>query len=172
MNAFVSGSYLPEKIQGQKLTGKVHITDWYATSCALAEVDPTNERAAEFDLPPIDSLNLCPFLSGDSADSPRVDIPISYGTLISGDYKILTGNVDQAGWTGPQYPNLTNPSGGIETRQNCGSTGCLYNIIEDPGERVDLAEIEPETLKTMQEKLAEYQATFEARYGQVLVRQL
>ena len=83
MNAFVSGSYLPEKIQGQKLTGKVHITDWYATSCALAEVDPTNERAAEFDLPPIDSLNLCPFLSGDSADSPRVDIPISYGTLIS-----------------------------------------------------------------------------------------
>ena len=86
--------------------------------------------------------------------------------------KILTGNVDQAGWTGPQYPNLTNPSGGIETRQNCGSTGCLYNIIEDPGERVDLAEIEPETLKTMQEKLAEYQATFEARYGQVLVRQL
>ena len=52
------------------------------------------------------------------------------------------------------------PSGGIETRRNCGSTGCLYNIIEDPEERVDLAEIEPETLKTMQEKLAEYQVTY------------
>ena len=97
VNAFVTGGYLPEKMQGQKLTGKVHITDWYATFCALAEVDPTDQRAAEFDLPPIDSLNLWPFLSGNSADSPRVDIPISYGTLISGDYKILTGNVDQAG---------------------------------------------------------------------------
>ena len=67
-----------------------------------------------------------------------------------------------------KYPNLTNPSGGIETRQNCGNTGCLYNIIEDPEERVDLAEIEPETLKTIQEKLAEYQATyFNPDQGQV-----
>ena len=161
-NAFVAGGYLPEKMQGQKLTAKLHITDWYATFCALAEVDPTDDRAAEFDLPPIDSLNLWPLLSGDSADSPRVDIPIRYSTLISGDYKVLTGNIDQAGWTGPQYPNLTNPSGGIETRQNCENAGCLYNIIEDPEERVDLAETEPdpEILKMIQEKLAEYQATY------------
>ena len=27
VNAFVTGGYLPEKMQGQKLTGKVHITD-------------------------------------------------------------------------------------------------------------------------------------------------
>ena len=64
------------------------------------------ERAAQFDLPPIDSLNMWPLLSGESAESPRIDVPISYNTLISGDYKILTGLVDQAGWTGLQYPNL------------------------------------------------------------------
>ena len=159
VNAFVSGGYLPEKMQGQKTTGKIHLADWYATFCAIAGVDPKDERAAKANLPPIDSMNMWPLISGETADSPRQDVPVTYHTLISGDYKILTGLVIQAGWTGPQYPNQTKPAGGINTVQYCGDTGCLYNIMEDPEERVNLAKKEPETLRMMREKLAKYQAT-------------
>ena len=54
-----------------------------------------------------------------SPKAPRQDVPASHDTLISGDYKILTGMVGQAGWTGPQYPNQTNPAGGIKVIVNC-----------------------------------------------------
>ena len=160
VNGFVSGGYLPEKMRGQKTDGYIHIADWYSTFCNLAGVDPTDERAAEAKLPPIDSLNMWPMISGQNATSPRVDIPATFSTLISGDYKILQGDVKQAGWTGPQYPNLTNPAGGIKTVEHCGDGGCLYNIKDDPEERVNLATKMPDVLKEMQQKLAKYQATF------------
>ena len=160
VNGFVSGGYLPEKMRGQKTDGYIHIADWYATFCHLAGVDPTDEKAAEAKLPPIDSLNMWPMISGQNSTSPRVDIPASNTTLISGDYKILQGNVAQAGWTGPQYPNLTNPNGGINAVEHCGESGCLYNIKEDPGERVNLASKMPNVLQEMQAKLAKYQATY------------
>lgn len=160
VNAFASGGFLPQKMKGQKLTGKIHLADWYATFCALADVDPTDERAAKANLPPIDSINMWPLLSGETNESPREDVPVSNLTLISGDYKILTGVARQAGWTGPHYPNTTNPHGGISAVQQCGDTGCLYNIMKDPEERENLAEKEPDILKQMQMKLAKYQATY------------
>ena len=160
VNAFASGGYLPEKMRGQKTEGYIHLADWYATFCSIAGVDPTDERAAKAKLPPIDSMNMWPLISGETTTSPRQDIPASYNTLISGDYKILTETVPQAGWTGPQYPNQTNPAGGISTMEHCGDTGCLYNIMKDPEERDNLAEKEAETLKMMQAKLAKYQATY------------
>ena len=115
------------------------MTSGTPTSQARAGVDPTDERAAKAKLPPIDSMNMWPLISGDVDKSPREDVPISYYTLMSGDYKILTGVITNAGWTGPQYPNQTNPAGGIKEIQNCGDSGCLYNIKEDPEERVNLS---------------------------------
>ena len=64
VNAFVSGGYLPEKMRGQKTDGYIHLTDWYATFCYLAGVDPTDEEAAKAKLPPIDSMNMWPLISG------------------------------------------------------------------------------------------------------------
>ena len=87
-----------------------------------------------------------------------MDIPLTQNTLISGQYKILTGNVDLAGWTGPVYPNTTKPSG-ISAIEHCGDSGCLYNIIDDPEEYTNLAEKMPDVLKEMQAKLVKYQAT-------------
>ena len=105
-------------------------------------------------------MNMWPLISGETMKSPRQDIPASYNALISGDYKILMGIVAQAGWTGPQYPNTTNPAGGIKAIVDCGETGCLFNIMDDPEERVNLAEKEPDTLKVMQQKLAKYRASY------------
>ncbi len=158
VNSFATGGYLPEKMRGEKTEGYIHIADWYSTFCALAGVDPTDERAAKAKLPPIDSLNMWPLISGETSTSPRTDIPISNNTLISGDYKILVGDVDQTGWTSPVYPNTTKPSG-IKAIEHCGTTGCLYNIKEDPEERTNLAENMPDVLKAMQVKLEQYAAS-------------
>ena len=156
VNAFVSGGFLPQAMRGKKTDGYIHLADWYATFCALAGVDPTDERAAKAKLPPIDSMNMWPLISGQNATSPRTDIPASFNTLISGDYKILVGIVNQAGWTGPQYPNRTNPHG-IRAIERCGDAGCLYNIKTDPEERKNLALQMPDVLEKMQVALSEYQ---------------
>ena len=161
VNAFVSGGYLPTNMRSKKTGGYIHMVDWYATFCALAGIDPKDETAAQAKLPPIDSMNMWPLISGENSTSPHVDIPVSNMTLISGDYKILTGELDQACWTGPQSPNITIPIGKcIVVKEECGETGCLYNIREDPYEHVNLASKLPSKLKEMQVKLAAYQATY------------
>ena len=157
VNAFVSGGFLPQKMRGKKTDGYIHIADWYSTFCALAGVDPTDEKAAKAKLPPIDSLNMWPLISGQNLTSPRTDVPVTLETLISGDYKILTGTIRSAGWTGPVFPNNTHRY--IETEEKCGDSGCLYNIKNDPYEHVNLADTMPDMLKTMRAKLSEYQAT-------------
>lgn len=155
VNAFATGGYLPEKMRGKSTDGYIHVADWYATFCGIAGVDPTDKRAAEAKLPPIDSLDMWSLISGTNSSSPRVDVPISVDTLISGDYKILTGDVEQAGWTGPVYPNTTTPSG-IAAVAHCGEDGCLYDISKDPQERVNIASKMPSVLKDMQKKLDKY----------------
>jgi len=159
-NAFVSGGYLPMTMRGKKTEGYIHLADWYGTFCGLAGVDPTDTKAAAANLPPVDSMDMWPLISGQNSTSPRVDIPVSNITLISGDFKILQGIVNLAGWTGPQYPNKTNPNGGIPTNETCGDAGCLYNIKTDPEERNNLASAMPDVVKDMQAKLAKYQASY------------
>ena len=130
MNAFVSGGYLPEKVRGQKTEGYIHLADWYATLCGLAGVDPTDEEAVKAKLP---SLDVWPLISGQNTASPRTDIPVSHDTLISGDYKIITGSLTHSVWTGPQFPNTTTTPAQIRATEKCGD-GCLFNIKDDPYE--------------------------------------
>lgn len=56
----------------------------YATFCALAGVDATDHEAAAVGLPPIDSLDMWPLLSGAVQQSPRKEIHLSDQALISG----------------------------------------------------------------------------------------
>ena len=160
VNAFVSGGFLPEKMRGKKTEEYIHLADWYGTFCGLAGVDIIDYRAAAANLPPVDSLDMWPLISGVTATSPRNEIHASINTLISGDYKILMGEMDQAGWTGPQYPNNTNPFGGIDATLDCGSIGCLYNIKQDPEERTNLALSMPEVTIEMKLKLAQLNRSY------------
>ena len=56
----------------------------------------------------------------------------------AGLWKLLTGNVDQAVYTGPHYPNATTDMNSAFFVGHC-SGGCLYNLRDDPLEEYDLA---------------------------------
>jgi len=167
MNAFASGGVLPRHVRGTKQEGLMAGWDWYATYAALAGVDPTDHKAAAAKLPAIDSHNLWPLLSGQNTTSPRVELAIGaeyeVGGLIRDGYKVVLGTNAQAGWAGPVFPNLTshwNPSAHSETCGNSTETGCLFHILEDPGEHVNLASHEPEVFKQMIERIADINKGF------------
>eukprot|EP00038_Savillea_parva_P020803 m.32546 g.32546 ORF g.32546 m.32546 type:complete len:730 (-) comp4898_c0_seq1:218-2407(-) len=75
-NSFVSGGFLAPSVQGTVYEGLVTAWDWYHTFCALAGVDPTDNRAALANLPPIDSYDHSGLILGTSMTSPRTELPI------------------------------------------------------------------------------------------------
>jgi arylsulfatase I/J len=92
VNAFISGGFLAAvapKMIGTKLDGLIALADYYATFAFFAGVDPTDHVATEAGLPPIDSLNLWPYLSGAQTSSPRTELWADTDVLISGRYKLL-----------------------------------------------------------------------------------
>merc|ERR1712083_1099589 len=62
--AFVSGGLIPAGLRGTTNNGIVHIADWYGTLCGLAGVGVEDTLAAANGLPPVDSVDMWPFLSG------------------------------------------------------------------------------------------------------------
>jgi len=177
VNAFVSGGLLPQKVRGTKQEGLMAAWDWYATLAFLAGVDPTDTRAQAASLPPIDSHNMWPLISGQVSQSPRRELALGdtkrinphiqsatrVGGLISGDYKILVGFLSQSGWTAPVYPTSGNHSWNPDLSwERCGYsifTGCLFNITADPGEHINLARRKPIIFKTMLNRLRKISKT-------------
>eukprot|EP00054_Salpingoeca_dolichothecata_P002675 m.23544 g.23544 ORF g.23544 m.23544 type:complete len:547 (+) comp13190_c0_seq2:58-1698(+) len=153
VNAFVSGPYL-EKVAphmiGTKLDGFVTIADYYATFCEIAGVDPTDHEAAQVGLPPIDSISMWKYFTGQVSNSPRSGMFMDHNVLYSGQYKLIaslkgsplsndTITIDHACWGGPYYPNATvDPS--CSRGETCANGGCLYNVYNDPSEYVNLSD--------------------------------
>eukprot|EP01083_Nonionella_stella_P220597 789070_1 len=140
--AMVSGGYLPIDRRDKRLNGTIHMADIYATLCSIVGIDPTDHRAEKVGLPPIDSINMWPFIIGETDVSPRNEFLISSendgGGLIMGDYKILFGTQQPAFWTTYDSPNGTK---GQPQNISCGNVtngGCLFNIKIDPTEHFDI----------------------------------
>jgi len=174
--AFVSGGLVPAAMRGAKLEGYVHIADWFSTFCGLAGVDPTDTSAAAHGLPPIDSLDLWPMISGANTTSPRAEMALmvdvekrdrkgaNVSMIIVGKYKYLQGHQMQSFWQGPAFPNASyefaKPTD-FKYIKNCGpgagpragADGCLYDILGDPTEQHDLAAEMPQVVVDMKEKL-------------------
>jgi hypothetical protein len=55
-------------------------------------VDPTDHKAAASGLPPIDSLNVWPLISGQTTTSPRQELLINADTLIDGEWKVRSSH--------------------------------------------------------------------------------
>jgi arylsulfatase I/J len=112
-------------------------------------VDAADQRAAAAGLPAVDSMNLWPYLSGQTSSSPRTEIHLSKVSYISGRYKLLVTRSasTSACWGGTFYPNSSTatgphdgPFGGpCTTTIDCGSKGCLFDVVTDSSEYHDLA---------------------------------
>jgi arylsulfatase I/J len=166
-NAWAAGGLIPPARRGARAAGLVAIQDFYGTFCALAGVDPFDARAAAAGLPPVESFNLWPLLSGANGTSPRAELalgsaglaaPWTAGApavqgLIQPPWKLLVGELGQNIWQSAQYPNET--TAWPDTPFACGGGGCLFNIEEDPGEHVDLAAARPDVAARMRARMAQ-----------------
>ncbi|KAH8053087.1 sulfuric ester hydrolase [Aureococcus anophagefferens] len=70
----------------------------------------------------------------------------SGGGYIGGRYKVVFNTQSPAIWNGPEYPNGTKPAP-IST--DCGASGCLFDVVGDPSEYVDLAAELPDVLANL-----------------------
>ena len=135
--ALLSGGFLPAAARGRKLEGFIHEADWYATLCRLAGVNATDTLAREAGLPPVDSLDVWPLITGANATSPRVEWPLTplgedtvrsehggdAAYMAGGRYKLIVGSrVEQAGWCGQSHPNQTAPWDSFKTVLNCSAS--------------------------------------------------
>lgn len=180
LNAFASGGIIPPSLRGTVHTGWWHLSDFYATFSALAGVDPHDARGEAAGLPPIDSLDMSGVLLGVNATSPRTEIIIGSsdtsdhegGTIVAGvidssGWKLLIGNVDPAFFQGPVYPNAstsTTPPPHLVCGDPQGSgasrgPGCLFNVLTDPNETMDLAATNPGKVKELRDRITALQAT-------------
>lgn len=176
--AFASGGFLPDLVRGTVQSGLIGGWDWYATFAGLAGVDPTDHRAQAAGLPPIDSVDIWPLLSGKTDISPRKQIVIgsnvggwsngrtsantTVGGLIVPPYKLLVGygvnnTINMASWPGPISPNSSKISPDFaDTTMTCGrdpQNGCLFDVYADPTEHFNLAAEKPSLFKNLLKEL-------------------
>jgi arylsulfatase B len=153
-NAFISGGYVPQSRRGKIESSLIEVADWYTTFCSLAGVDPTDTRAALYNLPPVEGLDQWPLLSGLNSTSPRSEVIIGgdttdgsdgatlvVGIIRSDGFKLLIGNTTGGCWQGPLSPNGTYVG---DCPLDCGTTKtplCLFNIFTDPTEHNNVVEI-------------------------------
>jgi arylsulfatase B len=156
---FISGGFVPAPVRGVPVDGAVHLADWYATLAGLAGVDPTDTRAAAAGLPPIDSLDVWPLLSGANDTSPRAEIPVAPGALISWPFKLVRGPTWWSGWSGPTYPNASSPGASPDVWAECGA-GCLFDLEADAAETTDLAPAHPAVVAALGARLDALEAAF------------
>ena len=155
--AFANGGVLPDSMRGKTSEGFIHIADWYPTFCKMAGVDPSDSGEGKF---PVDGLDVWRIISGENATTLHDEIVLGYnftrrridnatGAIIVGEYKLIVGSqkyspvCDSLMFSPLDYP-CTNGTEGNDCDPHC-----LYNIIEDPGERQDLSKAKPDILQMM-----------------------
>ena len=88
-------------------------------------------------------------------------------------WKLLTGDLQQAIYLGPHWPNRTGPSvDSFNPRftERCGD-GCLYDLRSDPLETSDLAHKLPDKVKELHAMIEAFEATaFNPRRGGIDAR--
>lgn len=160
VNAFASGGFLPPAVRGTRLDGMIHIADWYGTFCLLAGVDPTDTWAAQSGLPPVDSLNVWPLVSGQNLTSPRTSILVRNDLLVTTRWKYATGKLIEAERGGPQYPNASTSKDSIDDHNlQCPSTGCLFDLSTDLTESEEVSAKYPDVVTELAAEMKRQAAT-------------
>lgn len=152
---FVSGGVIPKSVRGRPVEEMMHIADWFATLQAFAGlpegfVDPKAKQAG---MPPIDSINFRDAILGSVRSPPRRTILLNSKALIKDQYKLLLGLQFGANWPGPLYPNLTTLDRPVYDSVKICKPACLFDVVQDPLESVDLARELPEVVLELQQEL-------------------
>lgn len=174
--SFVTGGLLPREQRGRTTNATVHIADYFATFSKLAGIDPgsglaepstgprehTNpdsESQLQDSVPPLDSVDQWPVLSGQSTQPARTETYLTENAVMQGPWKLIQGKgkkqLGDAQWSGPLYPKV--PANGTAAA-DC-SAGCLYHVLEDPREEHDLAKEQPSRAKELLGLLDSYRQT-------------
>jgi arylsulfatase B len=174
--AIVSGGLLPASQRGKTTRGVSHIVDFYATFAGLAGVPAADPHGPD---PSIDSLDLWPWLSGATPNSPRdagltvldhsMYRNVTTGAIRNGKYKLLVGGSFSSGvgpemgewaasWYGLFSPNST--FNGTDTYACPPSAPCLYDLEADPTEHVDLSASLPAVTAQMLSTFYSLNATY------------
>ena len=137
---FIPGKHTPGSINSEMICQ----TDLMATIAALVEY-PLPDNASE------DSFNILPLLLGEKPGRPIRDHIIHHsgnGTFAirEGDWKLIVGNLGSGGFTKPER---------IPPEPN-GPQGQLYNLGDDPREKINLYESRPVIVKRLTELLSKY----------------
>jgi arylsulfatase I/J len=151
-------------VRGTAQPGLLHVADWLATLCGLAGGAAAwcaaDARAAAAGLPPVDSLDAWPLLSGANATSARSEFAASASALVEARFKLIVGRPGSAAWQGTLWPNASSPAQPINpVTANC-SEGCLFDVAADAGEHVDLAAAYPAEVARMRARLEKWRAGF------------
>eukprot|EP01084_Bolivina_argentea_P144951 254210_1 len=154
---YISGGWngIPNHRRGLTENGMMHISDWYTTFCRMFGVDPFDKKAADNGLPLVDGYNMWPLITGQNSTSPRILLPIDNTTLISDNYKLIISQelIPWACWEGNVFPNSSSPNNPPSAcKVNC-SMGCLFDVVNDYTEHIDLATNNMEIVKQMNETL-------------------
>ena len=145
----------------------------------VAGLDAADEQAAAAGLPPIDSVDQWPYLSGATTVPPRTGLAVGstadphdmwaqsndivVQAFIEDDvdggklWKLLLGSSPQNVWTGPLSPNATEEQlPAAETMfHDCGTApGCLFELRSDESELRDLAAAHPDVVARLRAKLS------------------
>jgi len=153
--SFVTSPLLPLSAKGQTYNGMLHVSDWYPTFAALANISVENTGPV-----PVDGFNIWPVLSDPTLPSPRHEVLLmgypQDGALRVDDWKLIIGNQTPSGWQPlppleGHYKDIDIPKT-LEAPTNCWPN-CLFNLAADPYERNDLREI---NVAKLQEMLARY----------------
>jgi len=129
VNAFVSGGFVPQRVRGTRLDGLGTLWDWYGTFASLGGVDPFDARASAARLPPVDSVDLWPYIAGDVKSSPRESIALGSSSCVhhSNDWGAAYGGcINEWG----DAPSVTIVNGLISDERGRG--GGLWKLLIGP----------------------------------------
>lgn len=129
----------------------IHMTDWYPTLLKLAGAN-TEQKLA------VDGHDIWPVLSG--ANSTRDTFVLNStpngGAIRIGDWKlILNGAAAESEGTDAETPVATQPAGRRQAGSGKDSVE-LFNLANDPGEKSNLAGEQPDKVKELRTRLAEF----------------
>ena len=169
---FVTGGFVDaHDMRGRTLNGLVHVSDWYATFSELGGLGATIPTSGP-GTP--DSISMLSYLRGETSSPPRTRLVHDHhmftnasavegcigqdpfampgydalGAIREGDYKLIVGRENVASWYGDFSPNSSDVKPDLSAVA-CTQRPCLFDVIRDPGEHVDLAEELPDVVERL-----------------------